>query len=857
MDSILKYNRIQGKLIDAVQQDKISAVTIGENLIIVGTNEGFVHIASFTGQIIKSYKAHEKAVNAMSLDNLGTTLLSCSDTGTVVLQSLGPEDEKESLIHMTEPLKAICVEDDNTIKRERSFIVGTISGQLIHHRHGWFTQKNVTLFSGADSPVQKISWRGNIVAWADATQVRLMDITTQSAICYLSCPQGVGPQNPYPCTLYWESETDLLIGWADSFRHLQLHTSTSTSVSGEMTSGAIAVDVLADTVSDWLADCIICDIVSLDVDHILLLGYVPAEPSTTSTTTTTTTTNHQQGESPVPTSHNLDNNSNYINSIGDVDEGKVAVISSDLPELQIVVRATGELITADALPLNDIIGNGNGTSPGDLPSYATSAGPWAFRLLSDHQCPSRRGDHTRWSLNRFLNHTIRGGLRGLSPLIFVISLEDMIIARIRDTDDRIYSSLNQLNYKNAMEIAISDPLSLRQHRLEDLISKYLNSLLEEDQAEEAAAECPRLLGQNALEWEKWIYAFALKRRLSCLASYIPTNEPRLPPALYEMVLDHFLANNTKSFLEMIQKWGRIQPALLDLHPVLVRLEARSNIHARTLPLVGSGSSGGGGGTTTTSPNTFYSSGSLVSGSIGPTLHILTAEFENGHGNGNAERRDFQHVFELIEKEELYSVVKDRILNLVRLSRMLSGPLLLRRLDFFPVSHVVSQLYDDRRQLLWYLHLLFTEIPDKYNSPEYSEFHVIQVTLYAEFATPHLPTTTSSTSRTGTGAIAVGTSSEQHPELHPIEDTTTTDIIGASEGNHSTNINNNNTTDSVNIPLILPRTKPPQDSDLLKFLKSSSFIPLELAWRECAKKRPPLHHELVYILTRMGNTKEAL
>jgi len=64
--------------------------------------------------------------------------------------------------------------------------IGTASGQLIHHRQVWFTQKNIVLFSGAGSPVTKISWRGNIVAWADATQVRLMDITTQTAICYLN-----------------------------------------------------------------------------------------------------------------------------------------------------------------------------------------------------------------------------------------------------------------------------------------------------------------------------------------------------------------------------------------------------------------------------------------------------------------------------------------------------------------------------------------------------------------------------------------------------------------------------------------------------------------------------------------------
>lgn len=63
---------------------------------------------------------------------------------------------------------------------------GGANGQLVHHKHAWFSQKDVELFKGAGTPVSSIVWRGNVVAWADASQVRLMDISTETAICFLN-----------------------------------------------------------------------------------------------------------------------------------------------------------------------------------------------------------------------------------------------------------------------------------------------------------------------------------------------------------------------------------------------------------------------------------------------------------------------------------------------------------------------------------------------------------------------------------------------------------------------------------------------------------------------------------------------
>ncbi len=56
---------------------------------------------------------------------------SCSDNGTVVIRSLGPEEDKETVIHRSEPIKSVCVENDTSPKKDRSFIFGKFRADVL------------------------------------------------------------------------------------------------------------------------------------------------------------------------------------------------------------------------------------------------------------------------------------------------------------------------------------------------------------------------------------------------------------------------------------------------------------------------------------------------------------------------------------------------------------------------------------------------------------------------------------------------------------------------------------------------------------------------------------------------------
>ena len=126
--------------------------------------------------------------------------------------------------------------------------------------------------------------------------------------------------------------------------------------------------------------------------------------------------------------------------------------------------------------------------------------------------------------------------------------------------------------------------------------------------------------------------------------------------------------------------------------------------------------------------------------------------------------------------------------------------MVRYVDRLHVESVVRQLQGkaERPLLLWYLHTLFRRLPEQYNAPEYKDFHVLQVELYAGAA----------------------------PAFQPVD---------ADEENGDG----------------------PYESDLLSFLMWSNHVRLETALAECQKRTPPLYDEMVYILGRIGHTQEAL
>lgn len=437
-------------------------------------------------------------------------------------------------------LTSICVEEGFVEKKkERTYVVGTAGGAIIQYRpaSSWYKKKIIVLFDGAHTPVDALSWKGKIIAWSDSRHVRLMCVSNQTALCFINAPSGLPMDSAAsssfcPCSLYWESNSRLLVGWGDTFKQVDLYHSNggviendnSRDVYGSVSSnnssagnrsfdgtsaGSIAkrrggdeketglVDVTAKITAEWQCGFIICRVTVLDTEHVGVVGFQPPDDEILS---------RFYDSSTSPTDYPL------------------------YPNVCIMKRSNGNIVSMDTVPLVGC----------NMENFRS---PHDFKLVSSYRCHGRRNDYLNWNLTTSANR--RGSTRGMSPVLYLVSggeASGIVVVRLKDTIDRIAGALAKKDLSSALDYASADRAALTapscpSGMFESLLSIYMEDLLEASvcpAALEAAAaadkvhpavfaatECVRLIGQDVAQWEHFIERFTQFGHLSLFVKYIP------------------------------------------------------------------------------------------------------------------------------------------------------------------------------------------------------------------------------------------------------------------------------------------------------------------------------------------------
>lgn len=85
---------------------------------------------------VREFRAHTAPVNDLSFDTEGEYIGSCSDDGSVVINSLFTDDEKmKSDYHR--PMKAISLDPDYAKKQSKRFVAGGLAGHLYMNSKKW------------------------------------------------------------------------------------------------------------------------------------------------------------------------------------------------------------------------------------------------------------------------------------------------------------------------------------------------------------------------------------------------------------------------------------------------------------------------------------------------------------------------------------------------------------------------------------------------------------------------------------------------------------------------------------------------------------------------------------------------
>ncbi|XP_045167945.2 vacuolar protein sorting-associated protein 41 homolog isoform X2 [Mercenaria mercenaria] len=284
-------------------------------------------------------------------------------------------------------------------------------------------------------------------------------------------------------------------------------------------------------------------------------------------------------------------------------------------------------------------------------------------------------------------------------LFYIISPKDVVVARPRDQDDHITWLIEHEDFEEAMNAATLHSKELKRHTFQDIGRQFLNYLIDQRRFEDAAKLCVKIFGKNKDLWEAEAYKFARMNQLKWLAPYLPKDDPRLSPAIYEMVLNDFLHTNCKVFLQLVKEW---QCTLYNIQAIIKVVIDRLDRDRNNRDL----------------------------------LHAL-AEL---HGYERAFDKALaiylklkdRDVFVLIHKHNLFESVSDKIVQLMEFDQDAAVTMLLNNLDKIPVDKVVRQLEKRPKYLYVYLDKLAMKDQQSIKS-----FATQMVKLYAEYDRPKL------------------------------------------------------------------------------------------------------------------------
>ena len=408
---------------------------------------------------------------------------------------------------------------------------------------------------------------------------------------------------------------------------------------------------------------------------------------------------------------------------------------------------------------------------------------------------------------RLLDESLRAiepspNMRGDPPRLYVACPFDVVVARVRDVDDVIDLALQKSpqKAKGALVVATAHAHRLKRHRVQDLVKARLDSLLEEKDLTTAASECRRLLGDAETLWEYWILVFDKHKALSHLAPEIPVSKPRLATAVYDMVLERLLATDPEALRATLRKWAAATlPS--DLTPASFHYYYyRQGLNNKSPPI--------------------YSVDTLLSSVEGVVRSLQNSKFLNTNEDDLSRRRRAAVVEALAE---LYVAKNDPERALTNLLSLDADDLSDRNVvfDLLEARDLYAKVKDNVADLARVSRDRCADVlvkrMDRFPIEAVTEQLEDDLQLwYLTILFDRAP-----------DAFA----NPDHKSLHERF------VSLYAETTHE--------------------KKDDEDSDLLRFLKWSTFVPLESALESLERTDPPMYDEMVYVLGRMGEHQRAL
>ncbi|CAD6996770.1 unnamed protein product [Ceratitis capitata] len=271
---------------------------------------------------------------------------------------------------------------------------------------------------------------------------------------------------------------------------------------------------------------------------------------------------------------------------------------------------------------------------------------------------------------------------------FIVAPKDIVVASLYETDDRVKWLVDHRKFEEAMEVISTHGGSWT---LISVAKLYINHLLSLKQFDDAAKLCLRVLGNKKSLWEEEVFKFFKCSQLRAVSAYLPTSDDcKLDPHVYEMVLYEYLKHDAKGFLNLIKEWPsnlyNCAAVINAIHDNFRKQNANELLEALAI---------------------LYLHQRDYESALRMYLKLQNAD-----------------VFEMIRRYDLYDAIHKMIIPLIQLDRERAFKILFENKKI-PPEIVVQQLEQNQEYLYWYLDAL-----DKVDKS--GKYHWKLINLYAKY-----------------------------------------------------------------------------------------------------------------------------
>ena len=443
------------------------------------------------------------------MDETGDIVGTAGVDGQVLVHTLSTN---ESIGHnFKRPMRTIALEPDYATKASKAYVCGGMAGEVVLQSQGWLGSFGMGLVGGrsslvinrgeeSDGPIWLTRWRGDRIAWANDTGIKLYDCASQMRFAHIDRPPESPRADLFKCTLCWQDDVTLLVGWADAITIIRLRPrpgSVSSSMGGLGGGHGNLPPLIAEVQAVLKVDCMIAGVVPHPLpvseqekgqDGKLIIASSSSRNSLASVTHTPTPMSCFLVLSYIPPDAAFEDE-----AIADRDQQKRK--TANPPELMLISRSGNEL-GGDVLPMRgyEIFGCND---------YVLAEVDRPLTVPEHVQTPQVGGLGTSGGV---------GAAEGRFYL--VLSPKGIVVVRARDRRDHVDWLVEKCRYEEALkEIEAMERDGWTGLDRDGVGNKYLDWLFDCEEWEMAAKACPAILGNNAKAWEEWIFLFAQKLQL--------------------------------------------------------------------------------------------------------------------------------------------------------------------------------------------------------------------------------------------------------------------------------------------------------------------------------------------------------